>query len=622
MIEAILYAIPFTNILFAPFLFFPFITLKALSLRALIAILFLKVKYVEFDFKEKIFLFVSLFILSSLLSTIFSLDPYRSFWGNAERMEGFFSLFIYFLLFLSLRVIFKDDDKKIYNIVVSLIIFGIYACLGVLPIFLKDPKIRPDGIMGNAAYMGIVGMLTFFLSIFLLEFLKIYNKKSNFAKILSILGLIFGFILIIISQTRSAFLGFLGGILIYGFLKFPKKLKILLLALVLIFILILATISPEKINLPILSRISELLHGKIVGSSLTRLIVWKMFLNAFLQKPIFGWGLEMSPFLFGKFINPDLFKVEQAIFDRAHNKYVELLATQGIFGFLTYILILIFLIYFSIKNKIPSLTALFVSFSINNFFIFDIQYTWIVFFTFCAWASSKSNEGNKIIFEFKFLKPAIFAFVIIISIVQFLQIRLVLENLKKVDINFFFDSIPKAGPYKTELVVHVGSRFLNNINKYESSDIIKFYVALKDQYLKEKTDLRLSSMFANFATSFYKYLQGEKLEEEREFIRKNLLEFFEKFPYYPPAVLYRILYFIEIEQNPQKAKEYFLSISSTSSIYMSYGVLLSQNLWQKGFYKEAYEILQILKEKNYKFNDKEKEFLNSIEELLKEENKK
>jgi len=617
MANIILYILPFTNSFFAPFLFFPFITLKALSARILIAILFLfGIKKIEFNFKEKIFLLVSLFIFSSFLSTIFSLEPYRSFWGNAERMEGFWSIFIYFLLFLALREVFKEDRNKIYPFLVSSIIFGIYACLGVIPVFLKNPKIRPDGIMGNAAYMGIVGMLTFFLSIFLLEFLKKLSKKSNFAEILGILGIIFGFVLIIISQTRSAFLGFLAGILVYGFLKFSKKYRILLLFFVLLLFLLLAILPPEKINLPIFSRISEILHGRITGSSLTRLIVWEMFLKAFLEKPFFGWGLEMSPFIFGKFINPELFKIEQAIFDRAHNKYVELLATQGIIGFLSYVLILFFGIYFALKNKFPSLVAVWVAYAINNFFIFDIQYTWLIFFTFCAWISSQNfKEGEtNFNFEFKILRLTIFIVILIISILNFFQIRLVLKNLQKLDINFFFDSLSKTGPYGTELVIHGGSRLLNK--EYTPTEVLKFYLILKDKYLSEPTDIRISSIFSNFAIYFYQYLSEEGIEsiKERNFIREKLKEFFENFKYYPSAVSIKLLYLVNIEKNPEAARDYFIEISSTSSFFLSQGIVLSQALWSKGFIKESYEVLKFLEEKKYSFNEREKMFLERVKE--------
>ena len=45
---------------------------------------------------------VTIFYVIILLSSIFSLVPYRSFWGNAERMEGFISLF-HFIDFFILR---------------------------------------------------------------------------------------------------------------------------------------------------------------------------------------------------------------------------------------------------------------------------------------------------------------------------------------------------------------------------------------------------------------------------------------------------------------------------------------------------------------------------------------
>ena len=55
---------------------------------------------------------VTIFYVVILLSCIFSTLPYRSFWGNAERMEGFISLFHFYLFFLALSSIFIQTKKQ------------------------------------------------------------------------------------------------------------------------------------------------------------------------------------------------------------------------------------------------------------------------------------------------------------------------------------------------------------------------------------------------------------------------------------------------------------------------------------------------------------------------------
>lgn len=579
MESLLLFLIPASNYLVANFMFFPFITFKALSLRVLTAIGLLTVKKLTFDFKEKIFLGVFLFFISTFISTVLSISPYRAFWGNAERMEGFISLFFYLILFLILREIFKNKKDALTIFLISFIIFGIIATLDVLPAWIKDPKIRPEGIMGNGAYMGIVGMLTFFISLFCLDWKK--ESKDLFLKIISILGLIFGLLLLLISQTRSAFLGFLFGISLYAFLKFPKIFKILFLVFLGVFILILAIIPPEKFPLVILSRVSEILHGKIVGSSLTRLLVWKIFLNGWLERPFFGYGPESSPYIFGKFLNPRLLEIEQAIFDRAHNKYVELLATQGIFGFLSYLFLFFSLILAIIKLEkriLPSLLALFGAFFVNNFFIFDIQYTWIVFFGFCAWISSHFHKSPKE-FNFILLRPALAVLMIVLSVINFFQIRLVIDNIRNPSLEKFVNSFPKVGPYDAELVVHVGSMFLKELSKMNLNEVSLFYEVVRNQYLKEKSDLRTSSLYMNLSSYIYPSLK----DEEKEFVRRQIEFYIKEFPNYPHSVLVALNYFINIKNDPRQAINYLKRKSQEFKFFEKFYPLLKENLKQSGY---------------------------------------
>jgi len=109
----ILFLIPFTLLIVDSKALFPFITTKAIFFRILVTIglVFALWLYLlnpnTFPKKNYLFWALILFFLVNIISTIFSVNSYRSFWGNAERMDGTWSLFFYlsyFFLLLQLNI--------------------------------------------------------------------------------------------------------------------------------------------------------------------------------------------------------------------------------------------------------------------------------------------------------------------------------------------------------------------------------------------------------------------------------------------------------------------------------------------------------------------------------------
>jgi hypothetical protein len=126
-IKIFLFLIPLSLILVCPGYFcsfnllFPYITGKAIFFRALIQlsalllIIFL-VSNKQYVPKKNDYLFYSsiLLFLGITLINIFSIRPYISFWGNAERMEGVWGLFHFLLWFWVLYIYLKIDNFIYY----------------------------------------------------------------------------------------------------------------------------------------------------------------------------------------------------------------------------------------------------------------------------------------------------------------------------------------------------------------------------------------------------------------------------------------------------------------------------------------------------------------------------
>ncbi|MDQ3017016.1 MAG: hypothetical protein M3R25_09920, partial [Bacteroidota bacterium] len=107
----ILFLIPLVAFIVSTNLYFPYITGKNLMFRLLVEIAFilyfiLAVRAPEFRPRlTSIFLAFSTFIAIILVADVFGIYPFKSFWSNFERMEGFIThlhLFAYFIMMTSL----------------------------------------------------------------------------------------------------------------------------------------------------------------------------------------------------------------------------------------------------------------------------------------------------------------------------------------------------------------------------------------------------------------------------------------------------------------------------------------------------------------------------------------
>jgi len=122
-----------------------------------------------------------------------------------------------------------------------------------------------------------------------------------------------------------------------------------------------------------------------------RLFVWQGAINAWLANPIFGTGVETFTFAYYKYkpIGQNLTSEWDFIYNKAHNEYLNYLATTGIVGLVTYLSMIIVFLLISIrylvcgaKEKIlnTALIASYISILITNFFGFSVVLTNIYLF--------------------------------------------------------------------------------------------------------------------------------------------------------------------------------------------------------------------------------------------------
>ncbi|MEW6680372.1 MAG: tetratricopeptide repeat protein [bacterium] len=355
--------------------------------------------------KPAIFLPIIAFAICSSIATTQSLNPFVSLFGCYSRYEGLTSLLNYIILFyLAFFFIKKGYQARIFftSCVLSGLLSGGY---GFLQHFDKDPnwlvEMGESSTFGNknflSAYLVLLCPLSF--SLFLLSWDdKIKKKRKAIIKILFNMGkflqasffflsFLFFIVTIIIIRTRGAWLGLLGeGVLFLALLgkNLFKKRYLYILILLLISIIPLFFFKETS---PI-GRIKGTFKVKkgveLTGSALVRIYIWKSTLDLILHHPL-GVGPDSLKFTIPLYLLPDYWTIEGGVLDKVHNIILEIAATTGWLGILSYTSLWISLFIFGVKNRKNILTIAVLSSSIGyliqNLFNFDL-----ITYTFLFWS--------------------------------------------------------------------------------------------------------------------------------------------------------------------------------------------------------------------------------------------
>lgn len=325
-------------------------------------------KEIKFNYYD---LIVFLIILLLMIVTNNAIDMDTSVWGAYNRNEGFLSILCYYMLFLNS----KSLDKKEVSTVIK-VLFGvgvvqfIYSLLQVfvrfpgIPVFsLGEVNYMAMGFVGNPNFLGSYCIMLLGLSL-MLYFIK-EEKKYFF------LSLIF-FINLILAQSTGPFFAFI--ILFIFMLIFMKvkkiinwkKVGLIFISFILTFVIVSngveiyckkvfndKIVSSYTIKGDLLSTFN--LFGISSGDSdedkvtidnygSGRITIWK---NALKIVPNYFWlgsGIDTFGYVYSKH-SPGLY------YDKAHNEYLQILVTEGIFSLVLYLGLLLVLFIDGVKSN-------------------------------------------------------------------------------------------------------------------------------------------------------------------------------------------------------------------------------------------------------------------------------
>lgn len=409
---------------------FPFIVPKILIFRSLVLvmlgcyILLLIINWQEYKLKfTPLNLVLVFFLLSFTLSTFLGVDAYHSFWDNHERMLGLFTVGHYVIYYFICSALFKNWSEWKFALKIFLLAGSLVMIVGVMqkfdPNFLMNQgSTRVASTLGNSIYVGGYGLFLIFVAalLFLKEKDKLWRGVWVALGALSFLGLIF-------SGTRGSLLGLLVGLffvlLAYSFAlkEYPLVRKTtlgILFGIILILGVLFLNRQTTFVNdIPVLGRLLNV--SLSTGTAGTRLIAWKIAVESWKERPIFGWGPNNFFYAFNKYYNPQSLEsgYSETWFDNAHNIILNTLTVQGLFGLLCYLSIFIVAVVSVWQNKelrtknihlVIIGSAFLLSHLIQNITVFEdpTSYLYFMFWLammnhFSQYAGAVANQENPIV---------------------------------------------------------------------------------------------------------------------------------------------------------------------------------------------------------------------------------
>ena len=396
-----------------------------------------------------------LFLLGQILSTFVSIDTRTSIFGYYTRFHGgLLSSLSYSFLYWAFVSNLKRQEamNSLYSTFASAIFVSLYAVLehfGIdKNIWVQDVQNRVFSTLGQPNWLA-----AWIISLIPVSWAISLSTKKRKLKNLKIsnwfwvgLSLLF-FLTLVYTKSRSGYLGFAvleivfwPSVFVLSYKK-KKRLKKAIINFLVIHLIITLLISitgtPWTPSLNKLFQKSPSQQQKIeqqrppipaleverYDSGKIRQIVWRGAIDIWKNYPVVGSGVETFAYSYYQFrpVEHNLVSEWDFLYNKAHNEYLNFMATTGAIGTSTYILLIIFISYLFIKLSkiIPKVLRLkskssrinsaglssylsiaflsgFSSILVTNFFGFSVVPVALHFFLFPAFAIALEQESGRV----------------------------------------------------------------------------------------------------------------------------------------------------------------------------------------------------------------------------------
>jgi len=426
------FLVPFVPLIVSSGLFFPFITGKNFVFRIVVEIVFaawIILALRDPAYRPKVSWLLgafAVFIAAVGLADLFAVDPFKAFWSNFERMEGYVTLLHLFGYFLAASSVLDGESlwKRFFQTSIGVsVIVGFYGVLQLAgEVNINQGGVRIDSTLGNASYLAIYMLLHAFITLFLLL------RERTSAVLRFVYGALVFFQLFILyhTATRGTIIGLLAGAFVMLGLTalFERERPVLrraarwgfLFAVAIVALFVALRGSNFVRSNDVLGRFASISFKELR----VRAFVWDMALKGFAERPILGWGQEGFNYVFNKYYNPRMYSQEQW-FDRVHNTPLDWLLAAGILGLLSYLSLYLFALLYLwapvLSPRAPPaarrfldrfvtpdvlrlsvgernvLTGLLAGYFVNLIFIFDNVVSYIFFVSLLAFIHSQNGRA-------------------------------------------------------------------------------------------------------------------------------------------------------------------------------------------------------------------------------------
>jgi len=349
--------------------------------------------------RNPFFIPVVALVVAYLLSTVFSVAGFVSWFGSYQRLQGTYSFLAYVTIGgLTAATLRRPEQvRRVQHAVIitslAASIYGIVQHYGLDPLpWGGDVQTRVAANAGNAIFLAAYIIMGFFLTLerVFSSFLRLLGLgqpdgvdrqewQASLAGGAYLFVLLVQTVAIFWTQSRGPWLGWLLGIYLFALLtittlrpRFYRAITGVIVgaALAGVLVLLAANLLPSFSfirELPYVGRLTSVIELD-TGTGRVRALIWSGSAEMMLPhdplvfpdgaqdtinvvRPLVGYGPEAMWVAFNRFYPPDLAQVEarNASPDRSHNETWDSLVVTGLLGFVTYLIVVLSILYWSLR---------------------------------------------------------------------------------------------------------------------------------------------------------------------------------------------------------------------------------------------------------------------------------
>lgn len=444
-----IFALPFIGFIVATPLFFPYITGKNFAFRIIVEVisgawLALALVYPAYRPRRSWLLVVfAFFVFVIAIADLQGVYPFKSFWSNYERMDGWVTLIhLLFLLAVASTVLRAEKLwRRLWEVSLAasvvIAVYGFLQIAGQLALGgggTSGWMARIDATFGNPIYLAVYMLFHIFIAAFL--WVRMRSEKTPAAHLpysfwygtaiaVDTLALFF-------TGTRGTMLGLIGGgllaLFVYSFTaSATKRVRHWVVGAIVAVVALggglwLARDTAFVHSIGFLDRLASISLSD--NTTKARLLNMSIAWHGVVERPVFGWGQENYAIVFDKYYDPRMY-AQEPWFDRVHDVIFDWWIAGGTIGLLAYLSIFAAAIWAlwrrtsDFSNAERSIfTGLLGGYFFHNLFVFDNITSYILFalvLAYLVWRSTSDEHFDACNREV--LPSAALPFVTVLSIV-------------------------------------------------------------------------------------------------------------------------------------------------------------------------------------------------------------